>query len=245
MIKFYDITYYINIIVSGKTGRKRDFINVTITTAQMRGARGLLNWSQSELSKRTGISTTSIGNIEAGNTQPREATMKLIRQAFENSAIEFIGTEGMRVKNDNIYSIEGNDALDRLLDDIYSTLASTGGEVLGFGVEEKTELTSAEHQKISTHLEKLKNANITERLIIRQGDTNLMAPMEFYKSIPAEYFSPHPFYIYGDKIALINWSETPKIFIINSSLFVDTFTRAFNFLWDNANDLNIQLRESA
>lgn len=64
----------------------------------MRGARGLLNWSQSELSKRTGISTTSIGNIEAGNTQPREATMKLIRQAFENSGIEFIGFDGMRKK---------------------------------------------------------------------------------------------------------------------------------------------------
>lgn len=211
----------------------------------MRGARGLLNWSQSELSKRTGISTTSIGNIEAGNTQPREATMKLIRQAFENSGIEFIGTEGMRIKNENIYSIEGSDALDRLLDDIYSTLATTGGEVLGFGVEEKTELTSEEHKKISDYLAKLQASNITERLIIREGDTNLMAPEEFYKQIPQEYFSPHPFYIYGDKIALINWGETPKIFIINSILFADTFTRAFNFLWDNASSLNLQIKRSA
>jgi transcriptional regulator with XRE-family HTH domain len=218
---------------------------VTITTAQMRGARGLLNWSQSELSKRTGISTTSIGNIEAGNTQPREATMKLIRQAFENSGIEFIGTEGMRIKNDNIYSIEGSDALDRLLDDIYSTLASKGGEVLGFGVEEKTELTSEEHKKISSYLTKLKNANITERLIIREGDVNLMAPAEFYKSIPEEYFSPHPFYIYGDKIALINWGNQTKIFIINSPLFSETFKRAFNFMWNNAHDLNLQIKRSA
>ena len=48
---------------------------------------------------------------------------------------------------------------------------------------------------------------ISERLIIRQGDTNLLAPEEFYKSIPEEYFSPHPFYIYGDKIDhKIDWS---------------------------------------
>lgn len=218
---------------------------MTITTAQMRGARGLLNWSQSELSKRTGISTTSIGNIEAGNTQARENTLKVIRQAFENAGIEFIGTEGMRLKNDNIYSIEGNDALDRLLDDMYGTLAKSGGEVLGFGVEEKTDISAEEHKKISNYLNKLKSANITERLIIREGDTNLMAPNEFYKSIPKEYFSPHPFYIYGDKIALINWASPTKIFIINSPLFAETFTRAFNFLWDNANSLELQTKRSA
>ena len=218
---------------------------MTITTAQMRGARGLVNWSQSELSKRTGISTTSIGNIEAGNTQARESTLKIIRQAFENAGIEFIGTEGMRKKNDNIYSIEGSDALDRLLDDMYGTLAKTGGEVLGFGVEEKTDVTAEESRKIQNYLDKLKAANITERLIIREGDMNLMAPVEFYKSIPKEYFSPHPFYIYGDKIALINWGTPNKIFIINSPLFSETFTRAFNCLWDNASSLNLRLKESA
>lgn len=218
---------------------------MTITTAQMRGARGLLNWSQSELSKRTGISTTSIGNIEAGNTQARENTLKVIRQAFENSGIEFIGTEGMRLKNENIYSIEGTDALDRLLDDIYGSLAKTGGEVLGFGVEEKTDISPDVHKKITAYLDKLKAANISERLIIREGDTNLLAPEEFYKRIPQEYFSPHPFYIYADKIALINWATPTKIFIINSPLFSDTFTRAFNFIWDNAATLNVKTVRSA
>ena len=218
---------------------------MTITTAQMRGARGLLNWSQSELSKRTGISTTSIGNIEAGNTQARENTLKVIRQAFENAGIEFIGTEGMRKKNENIYSIEGHDALDRLLDDIYGTLARSGGEVLGFGVEEKTDVSPEEFQKINNYLNKLKAANITERLIIREGDNNMVAPQEFYKHLPKEYFAPHPFYIYGDKIALINWSTHTKIFIINSPLFAETFTRAFNFIWDNADTFNVSVQRSA
>lgn len=218
---------------------------MTITTAQMRGARGLLNWSQSELSRRTSISTTSIGNIEAGNTQPRETTLRLIRQAFENSGIEFIGTEGMRIKNDNIYSIDGKDALDRLLEDIHGTLAKTGGEVLGFGVEEKTELNTQELEKITTYLAKLENSNITERLIIREGDTNMIAPPEFYRSIPEEYFSPHPFYIYGDKVALINWGEPTKIFIIKSSLFATTFTKVFNNLWNNATPTSNNVRRSA
>lgn len=218
---------------------------MTITTAQMRGARGLLNWSQSELSKRTSISTTSIGNIEAGNTQARESTLRIIRQAFENAGIEFIGTEGMRIKNDNIYSIEGPDALDRLLDDMYGTLAKTGGEVLGFGVEEKDDLSSEEHKKITDYLKKLSSANITERLIIRQGDNNLLANTEFYKSIPDEYFSPHPFYIYGNKIALINWGTSPKIFIINSAIFAKTFTGAFNFIWNNADELGFKSVRSA
>ena len=43
---------------------------MSISTAQMRGARGLLNWGQNDLSDRTGISTTSLGSIENGITIP-------------------------------------------------------------------------------------------------------------------------------------------------------------------------------
>ena len=61
---------------------------MSITTAQIRGARGILNWSQQDLAQRTGISATSIGAIENGQTTPRASTLETIRATFERNSIE-------------------------------------------------------------------------------------------------------------------------------------------------------------
>lgn len=208
---------------------------MSITTAQIRGARGLLDWSQSELSRRTGISTTSIGNIESGHTQARESTLEVIRKAFEASGIEFMPNSGLRMKDQMVVTLEGSAALDVLLDDIYTTLYKTGGgEVMAYGVEERLNPNSDEYRKVLEYLDRLKKANITERLIVREGDKNFVAPKEYYRWIPQEFFSPYPFYIYGDKVALLNWEPTPKIMIITSSVFAQSFNKVFDFLWSHA-----------
>src|SRR5690554_6676658 len=101
---------------------------MSITTAQIRGARGILGWSQQDLAQRTGISATSIGAIENNQTTPRESTIATIRKTFEDGGIEFLAGSGIRMKNELINVLEGNDALDSLLDDIYASLMNTGGE---------------------------------------------------------------------------------------------------------------------
>lgn len=207
---------------------------MTITTAQIRGARGLLDWSQAELSQRTGVSTTSIGNIESGNTQARESTLETIRKAFETNGIEFLPGSGVKLRDQMVVTLEGNDALDNLLDDIYTSLYKKGGEVLAFGVEERIDKDSPEYQKVLNHLQRLTDANITERLVVREGDNNFIAPKEYYRSISSEFFSPHPFYIYGEKVALISWGPPMKVVVITSSMFAETFRKVFDFLWVNA-----------
>jgi len=207
---------------------------MSITTAQIRGARGLLDWSQAELSRRTGISTTSIGNIESGNTQARESTLAVIRKSLEAGGIEFLPNSGVRMKDQMVITLEGDGALETLLDDIYTTLYKTGGEVLAYGVEERLDKASPEYQKVMDHLDRLHKANITERLIIREGDNNFMAPKEYYRWISKDFFSPYPFYIYGDKLALLNWEPSLNIIVITNSLFAESFHKVFNFLWTNA-----------
>ena len=73
-----------------------------ITSAQCRGARGLLGWSQQDLSKHAGVGTVAIHQLESGTSQPRLATMDVIRRAFESAGVEFIdengGGAGVRLK---------------------------------------------------------------------------------------------------------------------------------------------------
>ena len=66
-----------------------------MTIEQLRAARGLLGWSQSELAERAGLSLPTVKRLEGG-FGPRvsdEARAKLQR-AIEAAGIEFIAENG-------------------------------------------------------------------------------------------------------------------------------------------------------
>ena len=73
-----------------------------VTAAQCRAARGLLDWSQQELADRAGLGIVTIRQIEADITEPRRATLAVLKQAFERAGIEFIdengGGPGVRIR---------------------------------------------------------------------------------------------------------------------------------------------------
>jgi transcriptional regulator with XRE-family HTH domain len=77
-------------ILNGSTGIFR-----LITIEQIRAARGLLGWSQTELASRAGLSLPTVKRVEAG-FGPRvsdEARAKLQR-ALEAAGIDFIEDNG-------------------------------------------------------------------------------------------------------------------------------------------------------
>lgn len=65
-----------------------------VTAAQCRAARGLLNWTQQDLADHAGLGIVTIRQIEADITQPRRATLTVLKQAFERAGIEFIDQNG-------------------------------------------------------------------------------------------------------------------------------------------------------
>ena len=64
-----------------------------ITSAQIRGARGLLNWSRKDLAKHSGISFASMMRLESFEGVPASnfKTLEAIKNAFEEAGIEFVG----------------------------------------------------------------------------------------------------------------------------------------------------------
>jgi transcriptional regulator with XRE-family HTH domain len=65
-----------------------------VTPAQCRAARGLLDWSQLDLAREAGIGIVTVRQVEAGATEPRRATLVVLRQAFEKAGVEFIDENG-------------------------------------------------------------------------------------------------------------------------------------------------------
>ena len=67
---------------------------MTISASQCRAARGLLGWTQQLLADRAGVGTVAINQLENEQSQPRRATLDVIRRAFESAGVDFIDENG-------------------------------------------------------------------------------------------------------------------------------------------------------
>ncbi|MCB9756586.1 MAG: helix-turn-helix transcriptional regulator [Myxococcales bacterium] len=56
---------------------------------QCRAARALLRWNVNELAARAEVNRTTILAFEAGQTEPRRATLKTLRAALEAGGVVF------------------------------------------------------------------------------------------------------------------------------------------------------------
>jgi len=65
-----------------------------ITSEQCRAGRGLLGWSQQELADSAGVGVVTVHQLEAGTSEPRRATLLVVRRAFEKAGVEIIDENG-------------------------------------------------------------------------------------------------------------------------------------------------------
>lgn len=61
-----------------------------ITPAQIRAARALIGWKQTDLATAAGVSEMSIKNIERGITDPRVSTLMAMQRALESAGVVFL-----------------------------------------------------------------------------------------------------------------------------------------------------------
>lgn len=206
-----------------------------ITTAQIRGARGILNWSQSDLAVRTGISATSIGSIENGLSTPRESTLNTIKKAFENGGIEFIGQEGMRLRTGQVRTFQGRQGFIDFFDYLYEVLKFWNGEVLISNVDEARFLkwagdTASEHMERMSKLE-----SIRYKVLIKEGDMNFVASKYVeYRWMPSELFTSVPFYVFEDKLAIMLFDPEPNFLVLDYPAIADAYRAQFDVLWKNS-----------
>jgi transcriptional regulator with XRE-family HTH domain len=69
-------------------------MDLSVTSAQIRAARGLLNWSVRDLSERSGVHRNTITNIETGKSGGEQSTISAIRSALESSGVIFVAENG-------------------------------------------------------------------------------------------------------------------------------------------------------
>lgn len=64
-----------------------------ITPAQCRAARGLLDWSQTELAERASIGRNTVVDLERERRTPHPNNLQAIASAFQKAGVEFFETD--------------------------------------------------------------------------------------------------------------------------------------------------------
>jgi len=204
-----------------------------ITKEQCRAARSFLGLKQADLAADCGLSKTAITHFESGLFHPRAENMNAIQSALEARGVDFIADYGVQKRQTLFKMLEGKDMLIDLWDDIFNTLKKTGGEVLISHLNEQ-EPFKQKPEALLSHLKRLKEHKITERLLVCEGDTFFIQDPECYRWMKKEAFNAGMMtFLYGSKVALQFWSGSLCLIIENKEIYNDEKER-FEYLWTNA-----------
>lgn len=206
------------------------------TIEQIRAARALLGWNQNDLAEQADLSQTGIARIENGTNQPNSKTLAKIENAFDNADIEFISDSGVKKRTREVRVLKGQEGFRQLMDDVYKTASSIGGDICLFNGTPSVFLTHLGKEWYAMHSKRMQKleTEFTLKIIVKEGEQLLIAnDFAEYRWFPENLFNEKVFYAYGDKLALLSLDGEPHISVIEQKEFSESFRILFNIAWDN------------
>lgn len=205
-----------------------------IDSEQIRAGRGLLDWSQKDLSERVGISQHGLRAIEKGTTNPKSVTLEKIVFEFAKQGVEII-PGGVR-RAQNFITYKGEHGFREFMDDVYEVARTTGGDIILFNTDPAVWMTFHGKQWVDDHIKRMTacSDNFTWRATVCEG--NELEPARAYgeyRTIPKEFFTNESTYVYGDRFAAVTLSDNIEIKVMRSQDYADSFRKLFNLVWDH------------
>jgi len=205
-------------------GNMKNYIGTKIR--EVRIGAGL---TQESLAKKASIPYTTLIKVESGAI--KNPSIKVITNIARTLGVP---VEALTYNEEIVKTIEGRGSIAKILDDVYTTLKNSGGEVFISGIDERKFL-EANKNAITAHIERLSKAGITERLLAREDDSFFFAGSQsVYRWVPENLFNPTPIYVYGEKVAMIVWGPYQQVIIIHNAVLADAYRKQFLFIWEHA-----------
>lgn len=208
-----------------------------ITGPQSTAARALLGWTLADLAKESSLATATLTDFENAKRPSSSDTIQKIMDAFDRAGIMFTDGEGVRKRTYEVRVLRGQKGFWEFYDDVYETIKEKGGEMLIHNVDEKL-FTKWLDTKIPSHRKRMHElGNFTQKVIICEGDMNFAVDYKTteYRWASKENFAAMPFYLYGQKLAMILFEdEDVSVFIIDQPLIALSYRSLFIAAWDRA-----------
>lgn len=211
--------------------------NMFIQPEQIRAARAMLDWSQQDLADAAGVSKDTVKNYELANNKPNTQTLTRIIGALQVAGIEFL-SDGLRISRQSIKSLEGIEGLKNFMDDVHKVARDIGGSICLFSTNPQNWLDRLGEDWCTFHYKRMLDVkdNFHMRAITNEGNADLIGKgfidyRWFRDSMPDD----KTFYCYGDKLALLDFSEeVMKIWMMEHKGFAQGFKAMFEISWEHA-----------
>jgi transcriptional regulator with XRE-family HTH domain len=212
-----------------------------ITAAQIKTARGLLNWTCSDLAEISKVPRKMIQNIEYGNCIPQEAIEEALIAAFLAAGVEFLEEEGVRLVKDSVSCFEGSEGFKIFVDLVYDVAiqpcSAKGGDKPICASNFSDDLF-ARHlgDYLSFHIERM---NMIPNLNVRiLQDTEPKTRGSTYRNCRKSVATGSgdvPRYVFGDNLAILVLSDRgTQIVVLSSAAAAKTYREYFDVLWKYA-----------
>lgn len=158
--------------------------------------------------------------------------LKEKERALESILPSLINLIKIPKEETNVELYKGKEVIRIVQRDVLKNLKETREESLVIGVDEKR-FMEADAIIMQQFFNQIKRYGLKEKVLVREGDNYLPAHLETteYRFLPKEHFTPTSTFIYGDKIAVIIFSEPLYGLIIESKLLSDAYRKQFYLLW--------------
>jgi transcriptional regulator with XRE-family HTH domain len=204
-----------------------------ISLQQIRAARGLLNWGQSDMARACGLSLTAVNNIDRGHARPRAQTLQKIRKVFEGQGVEFIDGHGVRLRHEGfrVEVFEEKDAFALYMQDVVETLKACGGE--GLHMLDEIFYVRKFRPVFFRYYQQFQKSGLRERLLVKEGSLMRYGPSScsLYRWCPPELADQIGYSVYGNKYSIF---LPEKLIVIENVALADGYRRQFERNWKHA-----------
>ena len=206
-----------------------------VSGRQIRGARGLLDWSMEDLAEKTGVTRITIRQIEAESVQPQERTLASILTAFDKEGIEFQDNEGVCIRKHQMRTYSGKAGYRQLLDDIYATLKK-GGRIRQFNFGDDRYVPIADDYA-AEHIRRMEDIEgLDAKVLVPEGEIGEPVSYCSYRNLDPAFADMAPWYLYGDTMILpLTEGGRRECVTIQSKQVAERYVREFELFWNIGN----------
>lgn len=211
-----------------------------ISTKQIDAALGLLGMNRSELAEALGINTGTLNTYFTGAAVMKPGRNSQIQLWLENAGIIFTPNGGVEPTQERIIVYKGQKGFQNFMMDVFETCRDIGGDVFVTNVDENLFDKWAGKDFIFDvylkNMQSLPKGQFKFHTIVSEGDAYKASNnYSEYKSIPKQYWSPVSTYLYGNKMAIIIFTEKDVLVRVFDQIdLVSAQRKTAQFIWNHA-----------
>lgn len=208
---------------------------MTLTPEQCRAFRAMARLTLEDMAEQTGIARQTIYRFENGAGEMQKANIEKMETVIERRGFDISNPMGVSRKAINTRIYVGRSGYLDFYDDIHRTARDKGGDICLYNGAPARILEVFGEEAYARHaarMEEIKD-RYAFRVIVREGETSLIgAAFVEYRFVPAALFSEQTVYIYGDKVAFIDYRPDVRVLVIDEAGIAATQRVLFNTIWE-------------